>query len=231
MLIGGWQKLSLIDYPGKIAATLFTVGCNFRCGFCHNPELVLSPGFRTERITEEEIFDFLKSRQGLLEGAVISGGEPTLQNDLPKFVQKIKNLGFLMKIDTNGANPEMIEKLNQEKLVDFWAMDIKAPLEKYEVVAGTPVNLKDIKKSVELIKKSGVDYEFRATLIQRTHTAEDVLAMARLLEGANIFVLQKFVSRERLVNQDFVNQKSFSDEELKKIAEQCRPWVEKCEIR
>ena len=223
--------MSLIDYPGKIAAVLFTVGCNFRCGFCHNPELVLSSDFKVERINEKEIFDFLKSRQGLLEGVVITGGEPTLQNDLLEFVRKIKNLGFLMKIDTNGANPEMIEKLNQEKLVDFWAMDIKAPLEKYKAVAGAPINLEDIKKSIELIKKSGADYEFRATLVEGTHTAEDVLEMAKMIGGAKKFILQKFVSREKLVNPDFVGRKSLSVDELKKIAEQCRPWVEKCEIR
>lgn len=231
MLIGGWQKLTLIDYPGKIAAVLFTVGCDFRCGFCHNPELVLISEFRANRIKEEKIFDFLKSRQGLLEGVVITGGEPTLQNDLPDFVRKIKEMCFLIKIDTNGANPEMIERLNQEKLVDFWAMDIKAPLEKYEAIAGAPVEAEKIKKSIELIKKSGADYEFRATLVAGIHNAEDVLKMARLLQGAKIFVLQKFVSRERLVNQDFVGQQSFSEQEMLRLAKECRQWVERCEIR
>lgn len=233
MLIGGLQKLTLIDYPGKVAAAIFTVGCNFRCGFCHNPELVMNheSGIRNQEFDEKQILDFLKSRRGLLDGVVITGGEPTIQPDLPDFVRKVKEMGFLVKIDTNGANPEMIEKLNQEKLVDFWAMDIKAPLEKYEAAVGSPVDLSAIKKSAEAIKKSGVDYEFRSTLVAGLHTFEDVAQMARAIAGAELFVLQKFISRDKLVSHDFVGRQPFSDEEMKRLAGECGRWVKRCVVR
>lgn len=235
MLIGGLQKLTLIDYPGKVAAAVFTIGCNFRCGFCHNPDLVKSEILRQRQtkseISEKEILDFLTSRQGLLEAVVITGGEPTLQPDLVDFVRKIKELGFLVKIDTNGACPEMVERLIKEKLVDFWAMDIKSSELKYEKTAGVAVDLKKIKKSIELIEKSGVNYEFRSTLVDGFHSSEDVLAMAQMIAGAKKFVLQKFVSREKLVNQDFVGRSSFSEQEMLKLAGECQKWVERCEIR
>lgn len=233
MFIGGLQKLTLIDYPGKVAAAVFTIGCNFRCGFCHNPELVEvnSKELTVNRFSEESVLSFLKSRQGLLEAVVITGGEPMLQPDLVDFVRKIKAMGFLVKIDTNGANPEMIEQLNQKKLVDFWAMDIKNSLEKYKETAGCPVDLEKIKKSIELIKKSGVDYEFRSTLVAGLHSSEDILAMAKMIEGAKRFVLQKFVSREKLVNQNFVSRSSFSEQEMLRLAEECQRWVERCEVR
>lgn len=231
MLIGGLQKFTLLDYPGKVAGIVFTVGCNFVCGFCHNSELIKVEEKKYQKISEEEVLEFLKSRQGLLEGVVITGGEPALQPDLPEFARKIKELGFLIKIDTNGTNQEMIEKMNQEKLVDFWAMDIKAPLEKYEKITGCPVNLEAIKKSIDLIKNSGVDYEFRSTVIQGWHSSEDIVEMARLVEGARIFVLQKFIPRERLVSDDFLNQISLSDADLRQATKECEKWVKKCEVR
>lgn len=232
MLIGGLQKLTLIDYPGKVAAAVFAIGCNFRCGFCHNPELVNSElRIMNSELSEEDVLQFLKSRQGLLEAVVITGGEPTVQPDLVDFVKKVRSLGFLVKIDTNGANPEMIERLNQEKLVDFWAMDVKSSESKYERTAGVAVDLEKIKKSIELIKKNGVDYEFRSTLVAGLHLSEDVLEMAKMIEGAKKFVLQKFVSREKLVNQDFVGRSSFSEQEMLRLAEECRRWVEEAEVR
>ncbi|KKR98326.1 MAG: Anaerobic ribonucleoside-triphosphate reductase activating protein [Candidatus Magasanikbacteria bacterium GW2011_GWC2_41_17] len=223
--------MSLLDYPDKVAGIVFTVGCNFVCGFCHNSELVKIEEKKYQKISEEEILDFLKSRQGLLEGVVITGGEPTLQPDLSEFIRKIKALGFLIKIDTNGTNPAMIAALNQEKLVDFWAMDIKASFEKYEKIIGCPVNLESIKKSIELIKNSVVDCEFRSTVIHGWHTMEDIVNMAKTIEGAKIFVLQKFIPRERLVNAGFLNQKSLSDADLQKAAKECEKWVKKCVIR
>ena len=144
---------------------------------------------KISKISEKEVLEFLSSRQGLLEGVVITGGEPTAQADLPKFARKIKEMGFLIKIDTNGVNPEMIEKLNQEKLADFWAMDIKAPLEKYAKIAGCAVNLGAIKKSIDLIKNSGIDYEFRST--HRLALIGRYREMAKIIEGAKMFVLQK----------------------------------------
>ncbi len=223
--------MTLLDYPGKVAAIVFTVGCNFACGFCHNPELVKAAEKKYQKISEEEILEFLKSRQGLLEGVVITGGEPTIQSDFLEFARKIKQMGFLIKIDTNGANPEMIIKLNQEKLVDFWAMDIKASLEKYEKIIGCPVNLEAIKKSIELIKNSGVDYEFRSTVIQGWHALEDIEEMAHLIAGAKIFVLQKFIPREWLVSEYFLNQTSLSDADLQQATKECEKWVERCVVR
>ena len=162
---------------------------------------------------------------------VITGGEPTLQSDLPDFVRKIKEFGFLIKVDTNGTNPEMIEKMNQEKLVDFWAMDIKAPLGKYAKIAGCPVNLEALKKSIDLVKNSGVDYEFRSTIIQGWHTLDDIAEMARMVDGAKIFVLQKFIPRKRLVSADFLNKTSLSDADLRQAAKECEKLVKKCEVR
>ncbi len=223
--------MTLLDYPGKVAGIVFTVGCNFACGFCHNPELVKVEEKKYKKISEEEILGFLKSRQGLLDGMVITGGEPTAQPDLPEFIKKIKALGFLIKIDTNGTNPAMIAALNREKLADFWAMDIKAPLEKYEKITDCAVNLEAIKQSIELIKNSKVDYEFRSTVIQGWHSLEDIVAMARLIDGAKIFVLQKFIPRENLTSIDFLNQTSLSDADLQKAKKECEKWVKKCVIR
>lgn len=240
MLIGGLQKLSLLDYPGRPAAVIFTVGCNFHCGFCHNPELVKSqtppvgrpclPADRSQ-ILEKDIFDFLKSRQGLLEGVVITGGEPTIQPDIVGFVKKIKELGFLVKLDTNGFIPAIVERLVKDKLVDFWAMDIKAPMEKYADVTGRAIDFDLIKKSIEIIISSGADYEFRSTVVSGLHSSEDILDMAWSVKGAKKFVLQQFVSRDKLVDKSFVGRQSLNKTELEKLARQCEHWVEKCEIR
>ncbi|TSC53635.1 MAG: pyruvate formate lyase activating enzyme [Parcubacteria group bacterium LiPW_39] len=177
MLLGGLQKLTLIDYPGKIAATVFTVGCNFDCPFCHNPELVDPQKIKKQpRIAEKYFFEFLDDRRGMLEGVCITGGEPTLQPDLPDFISQIKNLGFLVKLDTNGTNPTMLEKLLAANLVDFVAMDIKAPLEKYKKVAGKNVSLENIQRSVELTRRAP-DYEFRTTVLPALHSRKDILSI------------------------------------------------------
>lgn len=184
MKIGGLQKLTLIDYPGKIAATVFTVGCNFSCPFCHNPELVDSLKIKKQPlILDEDIFDFLKQRQGILEGVCITGGEPVLHQDLPKFIKKIKDLGFSIKLDTNGSNPEIIEKLIREKLVDYFAMDIKGSLEKYQQIIRKKTDLEKIKKSVGIIKKFP-NYEFRTTILPRFHKKEDMINIALWLKGS-----------------------------------------------
>ncbi len=252
MLIGGLQKLSLLDYPGKLAAVIFTIGCNFRCGFCHNPHLVnsqfpISPDARSgsrllysqintvrrdnSQIDENEIFDFLKSRQGLLDGVVITGGEPTIQPDLIDFIKKIKEMGFLVKLDTNGSNPIIIGQLVEDNLVNFLAMDIKAPLEKYQDIVKCAVDTGSVKKSIEAVKSFGGDYEFRSTVVSGLHSSADILNMARLIRGARKFVLQQFVSRDKLVDPSFVGRQSFSKTELEDLARQCEQWVEKCEIR
>jgi len=154
MKIGGLQKFSLLDYPGKISAVIFTQGCNFRCAYCHNPELVDPERFQA-CIPEEEVFAYLKKRRGLLEAVTVTGGEPTIQKGLIPFIRRIKAMGYLVKLDTNGSMPEVLEELIRQKLIDYIAMDIKAPLEKYEDVIGVPVNWEIIRQSIDVIKESG----------------------------------------------------------------------------
>jgi len=200
MLIGGLQKLTLIDFPGKVAATVFTVGCNFRCPFCHNPELVVASRFHeADRISEKYFFDFLESRKGKLDGVCITGGEPTIQPDIIDFIRRIKEAGFAVKLDSNGTNPEILEKVFAEGLIDFIAMDIKHQLEKYydaclsDLFGDFPkIDLKKISRSVELIRASGVPYEFRTTVVPGIHTVEDFEIIARWLDGAERYALQQF---------------------------------------
>ena len=215
MLIGGLQRLSLIDYPGKIAAIIFTRGCNFRCGYCHNPELV-SPDFFIKPIPLEEVFTFLESRQRELEGVVVTGGEPLLQKGLNDFLKKIKGLGYLIKLDTNGSFPERLKDIIEKKLVDYLAMDIKAPLEKYAGVVESAVETKKIKESINLIMNSGLDYEFRTTIVKSQLKKEDILKIGELLKPGSPYILQKFVPLKTL-NPGFLKKSSYSNEELEEI--------------
>jgi pyruvate formate lyase activating enzyme len=227
MLIKGLQKQTLIDYPDKIACTIFTFGCNFRCGFCHNPELVVDDG-RPE-IKEEEILDFLEKRKGFLDAICITGGEPTLNKDLPNFIRKIKEIGYFIKLDTNGTNPNMLKELIAKNLIDYIAMDIKAPLEKYDAVTNSKVKKEDIEKSVELIKKFP-NYEFRTTVVPGLFNEEDALKIGKWLKGSKKFYIQQFRGIKTL-DKNFVNKKSFSKGELEKFCNIMKPFFEKCEIR
>lgn len=227
MIIKGLQKLTVIDYPGKTACTIFTFGCNFRCGYCHNPELVVDDG--RPSISEDEIFNFLSERKAFLDGVCITGGEPTLNKGLPEFVSKIKGMGFSVKLDTNGTNPEMIESLIKNKLVDYIAMDIKAPLEKYEDVVRVKADKEKIRKSVEIIK-SFPYYEFRITAVPGLFKEKDALAIGEWLKGAKKFYIQRFRGIKTLDNS-FLNKKSFTDEEMKNFCKIMKPFFEKCEIR
>lgn len=210
--------MTLIDYPGKVACTVFTIGCNFFCPFCHNPELVDPEKIKKQPVISEKVFfDFLTSRKGDLDGVCITGGEPTIHKDLPRFIKKIRNLGFSVKLDTNGSNPEMIKKLIDSKLIDYIAMDIKGPLQ-------IP------KKSVELIKNSGIDYEFRTTVVPILHTKEDILEIARELSPAKKYFLQQFRPGKNL-NQSFEKEKPYSIEKLIEFCEAIRPFFEECGIR
>lgn len=191
MKIGGLQKLTLIDYPGHLAATVFLAGCNFSCSWCYNLKLVLPEKIKKQpRISEKNFFDFLKRRRKLLEGVCISGGEPTIYKDLPKFCQKIKRLGYLVKLDTNGSNPEMLEHLIKNNLVDYIAMDVKAPInqKKYNQLAGTKVKLDKIKKSIKLIKSSKIDYQFRTTFVPQFLTKNDISEIKKYLGKAKHIV-------------------------------------------
>ena len=179
MKIGGLIKFTLIDFPGRPAAVVFTQGCNFRCRYCHNPELVY-PHLFTQPVAEEEIFSFLQRRQGTLEGVVVSGGEPTLHEDLPAFMARIKALGYQVKLDTNGSRPDMVQELIDKKLVDYIAMDLKAPLEKYRAITEVDTNTDTLLRSMDLIRQSGLEYEFRTTYDKEVLTDEDIEDLKQL---------------------------------------------------
>ncbi len=229
--IGGLQKLTLIDYPGRVAATVFLIGCNFRCPFCYSGELVLPERIKKQpRISEKDYFDFLKERKELLEGVVICGGEPTIHKELPDFCKKIKDLGFLVKLDTNGSNPKMLEKLIDEKLINYVAMDLKAPKTKYSQAAGVEVDTKKIQKSIDILKEEKIDYEFRSTIVPTIHAKEDVIKMAKWIKGAKKYYLQNF-RPEKTINPKFEKIKSYPQEFLVSIQKVISPFFEVCQIR
>jgi len=204
MLLGGFQKMTLIDYPGKIATTVFTVGCNFRCPFCHNPELVeLDPEtFPLFREQEAKFFSFLEGRKGLLDGVCITGGEPTVQPDIIPFMRTLKDMGFLVKLDSNGTHPEVLKWVFDEGLADYVAMDIKNGPERYHEAVGISVDMDAIRGSIRLIMDSGIDYEFRTTVVPGIHTEEDFTAVAELVSGAKRYYLQVFRDGKVLSRDD-----------------------------
>lgn len=233
MEIGGLQKTTLIDYPGKIACTIFLIGCNFRCPFCYSAELVLPEKIKNQpRIDEKELFRFLKERRKYLEGVVICGGEPTIHSDLSDFLLQIKKMGYLIKLDTNGTQPDIIKKLIDKKLVDYIAMDIKAPLEeeKYAAASGVKVDLEKIRQSIALIKNSGIDYEFRTTVVPTIHQLEDILNIAQAIAPAKKFYLQNF-RPEKTLNENLLQVKPFSETDLEMILEKIKNLFKECRIR
>ena len=229
MLIGGIQKFSLINYPKKTAAVIFTQGCRFLCHYCHNPELVLDDKFQ-KPLDEKEILDFLKKRQNQLDAVVISGGEPTLQKDLPSFIKKLKDLNYLVKLDTNGINPKIIKNLIDQNLLDYIAMDLKAPLDKYPKVTNIDLGVNLIQESIDLIMSSKIEYEFRTTLVKNLHTKEDISKMAKLIKNASLYILQKFRAQVTL-NPAFSKYLPFSDEEMIDFQKTSLNYVKNCFIR
>jgi len=188
----GIQKLTLLDYPGKVACTVFTGGCNFRCPFCHNASLVLRPG-ECKAITDSEILSFLKKRQGVLDGICITGGEPLMQNELGEFIKQVKSLGYFIKLDTNGSYPYKLEALLNTGLIDYVAMDIKNSKEKYgETVGIENYDVAPIEASIELLMKCGIDYEFRTTLVRELHSEADMIAIGKWIRGARAYYLQNY---------------------------------------
>jgi len=242
MKIGGLQKLTLVDYPNKIAATAFLTGCNFKCGFCHNPSLVYpEPVEGVDQISESDFFDFLKSKQGLIDGICITGGEPTINSDLIDFIKKIKALNFSIKLDTNGSNPEMLEKLIKEELLDFVAMDIKTSADvqnpnskvqnsKYDKATGVKVNIENIRKSVELIKNSGIDYEFRTTVVPGIVEEEDIEKIGKWLRGAKKFALQQF-RNQKVLDVKFEKIQPYPDDTLKEFKKILEKYINRVELR
>lgn len=195
----GLEKLSLVDYDGKVAATVFTGGCNFRCGFCHNSPLVLHVN-ALPLIPEEEILSYLEKRKGILEGLCISGGEPTLNKDLPIFIEKVKKIGYSVKLDTNGTNPEMVKSLFNSGLCDYFAMDIKNDKENYAKIIGFDTfDTKKIEETVDFFLTSGAKYEFRTTLIKEFHEKNNIVNIGKWLKGADKYFLQKFKNSDSCI--------------------------------
>jgi len=231
MKISGLQKLTLIDFPGRLAATIFLCGCNFRCPFCYSSEIVLPEKIKKQpKIAEKVFFDFLKERKELLEGVVICGGEPTISEELTTLIKKIKKMGFSVKLDTNGSDPQTLEKLIDKNLVDYVAMDIKGPKERYGEFAGGKVDVEKIQKSIDILKKGKVDYEFRSTIVPTLHKKEDVVAMARWISGAKRYFLQNFRS-EKTINPAFEKIKPYPQEFLLEIQKAISPFFEICQVR
>ncbi|MDZ7612251.1 MAG: anaerobic ribonucleoside-triphosphate reductase activating protein [Candidatus Moranbacteria bacterium] len=233
MKLGGLQKLTLIDYPGKIAATVFTVGCSFRCPFCHNPELVLpdwSGG--TGSVSEKEFFDFLKSRKNKLEGVCITGGEPTIQKNLLEFMGKIKELNFAVKLDSNGTRPDVLREAFEKKLVDFVSMDIKNAPEKYSQTAGVEADLERIKLSVKLIQNSRINYEFRTTVVPGFHEENDFDKIAQWLKGSKKYALQKFRDEGKLLDGSIRKDIDKHQEvDLEKVKKKVEKYFGEVEVR
>jgi len=228
MLIGGLQKTTLIDYPGKIAATIFTIGCNFRCSFCHNPEIVKGI---SRVMAMREVFDFLKQRQKLVDAVCITGGEPTMQKDLVSFIDKIKKMDLLVKLDTNGLKPEVIEKLIKNKLVDYLAMDIKAPWEKYKQIVVRTHDIDKVKRSVDIIMNSGLPHEFRSTVLPALHTPDDIREMATQVKGAEKYFLQQFMPGKKLMDEKFIQEITYTKKQLNDILQDFKDWFRVCKVR
>ncbi|MCF7918365.1 MAG: anaerobic ribonucleoside-triphosphate reductase activating protein [Candidatus Cloacimonetes bacterium] len=197
MIIGGFLKFTLIDYPGKIAASIFTRGCNFRCPYCHNPQLVLPRRYQLP-LDNNEILNLLQERFGRLDGIVITGGEPLLQEGLEIFLEKLKAIGYAVKLDTNGSRANPLKKLINRELVDYIAMDIKAPFQHYVKSIQVPVNLEQIKKSIDIIRESGLDYEFRTTIARNLHTNAEIKEISEFLVPGDNYYLQNYIEARRV---------------------------------
>jgi pyruvate formate lyase activating enzyme len=231
MRIGGLQKLTLIDYPGKLAATVFLTACNFRCPWCYSSELVLPEKIKKQpEISEKELFNFLVEKKGLLDGVVLCGGEPTMSKDLAPLMKKIKKEGFSVKLDTNGSDPKTLEELIDKKLVDYVAMDIKGSKEKYGEYTGSKIDVKKIQKSIDVLRANKVDYEFRTTVVPGLHTKEELIGMAKWISGAKRYYLQGFLPQKTL-DKKFENVKPYSLEFLLEVQKAISPFFEVCLVR
>jgi pyruvate formate lyase activating enzyme len=227
--IAGLEKLSLIDYPGKLSAIVFTHGCNLRCEYCHNPELVIQAISPEEVYDPEKILRFLKSRVGKLDAVVVTGGEPLLYNDLEPFLKSIQDLGYLVKLDTNGLLPQKLKRLIKHKVVDYISMDIKYPEGDYLTYTGENA-LNSVKQSISTIIDSGIEYEFRTTYVKGIHTTESSEAIGQLINGAKQYYVQNFRAG-KTINPTLTSQNSFTEKELKVLKENIKPFVLNVEIR
>ncbi len=227
MLIGGFQKMTVLDYPGKVACTVFFAGCNLRCPFCHNASLVMDNWI--SGVDEGEIFAYLEKRKGLLDGVCITGGEPLLNEEIEDFIRRIKDMGYLVKLDTNGTNPKMLRRLIKNGLVDYVAMDIKNSAEKYAMTCGVKaVNFTKIEESINLLIGGNIDYEFRTTVVEPLHTTEDIEAVGKLVKGAKALYLQGFVDSGELIGEGM---RSADKATMQAMLEAAKPYVLHAELR
>ena len=228
MKLGGFQKSSLLDYPDEISAIIWTVKCNFHCPFCYNTDIVDG---KVELFSEEEILDFLKKRQGLLDALVISGGEPLLQKDITSFCEKVKKLGYKIKIDTNGTFPVKLQELIDKKLVDYISMDVKAPVDKYNSLAGKKVDISKIKKSIKIIQQSGVDYEFKTTVVPGLLDKNDIIEIGKWLNGSKKYYLQQFKNDTSVISSDLEKIIPYSKDEILDFVENVKQYFDICKAR
>lgn len=234
MLISGIQKFTILDFPGRTSCILFTAGCNFRCGYCHNPEFVLPEKIQKltdSFISKDAIFNFLKKREGLLDGVVISGGEPTMMPDLVEFISEIKRkFNYEVKLDSNGNKPEILREAVDGGLVDYVAMDVKTDLEHYRELVGPRAEPEKIQESIDFLKRGRVEYEFRSTIIKGVHTESIFRSMSKMVAGADILYLQKYNPGHTL-DPSFAKYGPFSDGEYEDIVKIFEPHIERVEIR
>ena len=229
MRLGGIQKLTLLDYPGTVACTVFTLGCNMRCPFCHNALLVTKTE-EAEVYPEEEFFAFLNKRRGILDGVCVTGGEPLLQSDAGEFIAKIKALGYKVKLDTNGSFPDRLEEILKSGNVDYVAMDIKNSPEKYAETVGIPgFDVSKIQRSIEIIRSSGVEYEFRTTVVAPLHNGESIAGAAEMVKGSPKYFLQNFVDSGNLINGEGMS--GLTDEELENALAKAKDFIPQAQIR
>lgn len=229
-VIAGLKKTSLLDYPDKVSAIVFTQGCNFRCGYCHNPDL-LEVNSKKDICSTDVFFEFLKKRKGILDGVVITGGEPTLQKDLIPFIKAVKKQGYLVKLDTNGSNPHVLEKLLNLHLIDYVAMDIKAPLSKYKEVVCVNVDTSKIQKSINQLFNSDIDFEFRTTVMKSQLGYEDFRKIGELIKNAPRYYLQKFEAKTKIQDENLANEKTYSNAEFDEIIEILKQNIKIVELR
>ena len=225
-MIGGLQKVTLLDYPGKVASTVFLKGCNLRCPYCHNPKLVI-PQECTEDISEEEFLSFLVLRKGKLDGVCITGGEPTLYRRLPELIRRIRDIGYLIKLDTNGTDPEMLRHLLREKMLDYVAMDIKNCPSRYAETCGIDV-IKQVKESAELLLHDGVDYEFRTTVCHPFHSPREFAEIGKWLKGTKRYYIQPFVDSGNLLGS---GASAMTKTELEALLNAVKPYIPAAELR
>jgi pyruvate formate lyase activating enzyme len=232
MIVGGLQKNSLIDYPGKVSCVCFLTGCNFDCPYCHNPDLVLKNMMSLRTLNEDGLYSFLEARKGLLDGVVVSGGEPTLERELAPLCRKIKAMGYAVKLDTNGSRPEVIKTLIEKGLVDYVAMDVKTEPVRYSHFIKRGYDPASLLQSIQIIMGSGIDYEFRTTCVRPLVEPQTIENIGRIIEGAGLYALQSFHGRKLLHPEFFEGIRAGYDQDemvqLKSIAE---PWVKQCILR